>query len=397
MLTFFLELFKYHVMEKEKLGLSAWRRNFDALGIGSFLIDEVGRSVSRVIRPPKKEITEDAKKILDNALEELDAYVDFPGYIKILSTIEDVYQTVEEGNSNGEVNVWDLSSENFIVNIHFWLQILRDKSLGKFGTKLTFSNTKSVHLSPIPDNSIEWIIGQRSENLNVLEEEFLAWVETYNIREILQKGSLLIISNHDQWSTQPISLYFFQKFLRVVPEQSATVVGRRVLTFRKFKFDPEQLIRGQGHVLITDPPTRNGRHKAFGYDAMQERKNEYIEEFKTFLSFPGNIITSAPGGTRDRYTETEEGRVLHPAQPVSKALDLLEEMQIDTTIIPVAFHHGEGFHLEKMREKIDLQMQWGEPILQGSELSGEEIWNRVLNILPNPREKSPQQPDNISQ
>jgi hypothetical protein len=130
---------------------------------------------------------------------------------------------------------------------------------------------------------------------------------------------------------------------------------------------------------------------------MQERTNEYIKEFKTFLSFPGNIITSAPGGTRDRYTKIKEGRVLQPAQPVPKALHLLEEMQTDTTIIPVSFHHGEGFHLEKMREKIDLKIKWGEPVLQGSELSGEEIWNRVLNVLPNPEEILSQQPDNISQ
>lgn len=379
-------------MEEEKLELSAWRRKFDTLGIGSFLADEITHSVSRIIRPPKKEIREKAKEILNNALEELDAYVDFSGYIKILSTIEDVYIAVEEGKTNGEVNSWDLSPENFIVNIHFWLQILRKKS---FGTKLTFSNTKAVHLSPIPNNSIQWIIENRIENLEELETEFLSWVEKYNIKEILQNGSLSIISNHDQWSTQPITLYFFQKYLGILPEQSATVVGRRVLTFRKFKFDPEQLIRGQGHVLITDPATKNGRHKAFDREAVKKRNDAYKEEVKDFLSSPGNIITSAPGGTRDRYTDTEEGRVLHPAKPVSKALDLLEESQSDTTIIPVAFHHGEGFRLETMREKINLKINWGEPILQGSALPGEEIWNRVLDIIPHP--KSPQHSDNISQ
>jgi hypothetical protein len=379
-------------MEKEKLELSAWRRNFDTLGIGSFLADEITHSVSRIICPPKKEIHEKAKKILNDALEELDAYVDFSGYIKILSTIEDIYLTVEEGKVNGEVNSWDLSPENFIVNIHFWLQILRNKS---FGTKLTFSNTKSIHLSPIPNNSIEWIIENRSENLEELETKFLTWVETYNIREILQNGSLSIISNHDQWSTQPITLYFFQKFLGILPENSATVVGRRVLTFRKFKFDPEQLIRGQGHVLITDPATKNGRHKAFDREEVKKRNDAYKEEFKGFLASPGNIITSAPGGTRDRSTKIKEGRVLHPVKPVPKALDLLQESQSDTTIIPVAFHHGEGFRLETMREKINLKINWGEPILQGSALSGEEIWNRVLEIVPNP--KSAQHSDNVAQ
>ncbi len=367
-------------MKEEKERLSWFRRNLDGLGVISSLSEEVKDMTLRVIYPPSEKIVNMAKETLNKALESLNENVSFEEYIKILHTIEDIYR--EEEGVNIVEGEEEPSKEKILRNVHFWLQILRDKKLGKLGTRLKYIDPSKIQIEPKFNETAAWIIENRIENIQELEEKFLKWVEKYNVRELLENGSFQLITNHDQWSTQAISLYFFQKHLGVSVDQSATVVGLRVLTFKKFKFDPEEITRGHGHILVTAPPTKNGRHESFDDKTTKRMGSGYIKQLLSFLSTTGNIVSTAPGGTRDKYNE--EGIV--PVMPVTKALELLQLLQKKTIIIPIAFNHGEGFHLEKMREKVHVDVNFGKPIEKGGELTGEEIWQQLHDIVPNQKE-----------
>ncbi len=366
-------------MMERKEGISFYR-NIDGLGVIQSLAQSVVDSVKRIISPPEEEITNASKEVLENAIEKLKLELTASEYKELLHVIEDTYLS----DSNGEIDISELMKNKILINVHFWVQVLRDKKLGSLGRKLKPFDVEEIAQEPLENNTAEWIIENRIENLPELEKQFLQWAEDNNIRELLEKGSLQIITNHDQWATQQLSLYFFQKYLGIPKEKSMTIMGLRIAAFKKFEFDPEEIARGQGHVYRTIPPTKNGRHESFDSTLIGSMGLSYLRKFTEFLKTKGNISTMAPTGTRDKFRQREgNNRDICPAHISDQVVKLLEKIQSKTTIIPLAFNHGNGFHLERTHEKFRVDLEWGSPIEQGGKLSGEEIWQKVLDIIPN--------------
>jgi len=384
-LTFPVKLFKCNVMEKT-LENSRIRRNIDGLGIVPKMMEYLGKEVERVLHPPEKEITEEANELLDNALTLLEQEEVTSRERRIIQhKIEEVLQ---------QENPVEKLKEKIVINVHFWLQVLRAPDLKNYGTELKFfdpTDLETARQKAEPDQEVAIIIEKRVRNLSALKDKFLDWAKENNIQERLNKGSLILSTNHDSWSTQAISLYFFQKYLDVPVTDCATVLGPRLLAFAKFMFDPEKLTRGHGDIFLTFPPTENGRHKAFDEEILDKSGRKYILGATKFLKQPGKVISICLGATRDKEEDQPDGSThIVPVTPAKEALESMGFMiqKSGAAVAPIAFNHGEGFKLTNTRQKIDVDINFGDIInpedIQGDteEERGRWVHQKMVDIVP---------------
>ncbi len=258
--------------------------------------------------------------------------------------------------------------EKLLMNVHFWLQAIREKSMKKYGTEVKFRDflANDVATQEYEENGeANYIVENRIENLEEIETKLLGWVEKNDVRKRLENGSLVLSTNHDTWSTQPISLYLFQKFLGVSPEKCATVLGPRLLTFKKFMFDPERLMKGMGKIFLTIPPTDNGTHESFDEEILEKSGSKYVMGISRFLNKPGSIASIAFGASRDK--KDEDTGELSPVQPAEKALKMADMLlnRRKAAIAPIGFNHGGSFKLERANQKIHLDVNFGDIIEPG--------------------------------
>lgn len=384
---------------KKSLENSYIRRNIDGLGVIPKAIEYFFEKVERVLNPPKKEITIEANTLLENAFILLkQGNVLSSERRAIRHKIEEVLQ---------RENPVDQLQEKIIINIHFWLQILRASDLKNYGTELKFFDPldfKTAHQEAKPDREATILIERRVRNLPEIEKNFIKWAERNNVQERLDKGSLVISTNHDSWSTQVISLYLFQKYLKVPVEQSATVLGPRLLTFRKFMFDPEEITRGHGDIFLTFPPTKNGRHTSFDENIMAKSGRRYITGILRFLKQKNHVVSICLSATRDiKETQLDGFRRIIPVTPAKEALESMDFIikNSGAAVVSMGFNHGEGFKLTNTRQKIDIDINFGD-LIEPADIEGETseergMWLHQKMIETVPQRLSSQHSESISE
>lgn len=355
------------------------------LGVGYKTAEYFFDTIKRVIKPPSKEIQHQASFYLHRALQELGESIQTPKESRAMGReIEDIISFYQE-------DIPDDFGKMLLMNVHFWLQAIREPSMKKYGTEVKYRDflADDVAIQEYEDNGeVNHLIENRIDNLDEIEENFLAWVDKNDVRERLKDGSLILSTNHDTWSTQPISLYLFQKFLGISPEKCATVLGPRLLTFKKFMFDPERLMKGLGKIFLTIPPTDNGRHEAFDKELLKKSGMKYVRGISNFLKNPGSIASIAFGASRDkRNKETDE---LIPVQPSDEALIMADTLlnRRKASIVPIGFRHEDKFKLERSNQKIHLDINFGDMINPGdapgeTELErGQWIHEQMVDVVP---------------
>ncbi|GEM_PF-4359235 len=284
---------------------------------------------------------------------------------------------------------WDLEppskdKEWLELNFHFWLDHTKRRGMDPMG--LRWYEGEALPAQEENFEALEKLLSRFIPNFSKLASQFLEAICQHDIEEKLARGeSVVIVTNHDSWSTQIIPAVLAVRQLAAhTTKDNHILLGPALMTFSQI-FDTQRLGQACGNLICTVPDTPNAQAPEFkdnkvvqGLGAQSTR--ELFRLAKPQTEGRGQLIFMAPSGTSDKKQEDGCLDLVPPSDKVCKLIQKLRNK--GAHIWPIGFHQGDLYsNGSKMPQPSKVQMHTGRLIGQEDEISLDEIMKQLAQLV----------------
>ncbi len=273
------------------------------------------------------------------------------------------------------------------VHVHFWLQVLWEKDPSKlvleYDPSLNLASEPVHEAQPQHTKMASQLLHLLVRNLSELEQQFGEKLD--EISELLKTKSLLIVTNHDTWLTQLLTIYLTQKLLpNFQLSQNKVLVGPALTTFSQLGgLKPDAFARAFAEVILTLPDTERGRPPEIDPKNIASFLRKTLQHLSETSKTSGNVLHLAPSGTTDLKRDGH----LQLVPPAQSTRALLETLHSRMAILPIGFNAGKIYQNGKgIPHRGDVQMRIGTMIKSDSLPKGAvglALMDRIANLVVN--------------